>query len=104
MEKHAERRSASHLGLCLACERQGTCTYPRDPGRPVLQCLEFEELSVAELEGAIALRQTGNRWLGLSLRVEPERFEPGLCADCEMRASCTYPRHPGGVWFCEEFR
>ena len=55
MEKHAERRSASHLGLCLACERQGTCTYPRDPGRPVLQCLEFEELSVAELEGDFAL-------------------------------------------------
>jgi hypothetical protein len=36
----------------------------------------------------------------------PHGEEPlaGLCANCELRAECTLPKAPGGVWFCEEYR
>lgn len=27
----------------------------------------------------------------------------GLCQDCANRATCTFPRAPGGVWHCEEY-
>jgi hypothetical protein len=104
MEMHAVRKSASSPGLCLACERQGTCMYPRNPARPVMQCLEYEELSVAEPGGTAEPWGNGSGRLGIRLRVEPERLEPGLCSDCEMREGCTYPRLPGGVWFCDEFK
>ena len=29
--------------------------------------------------------------------------EAGLCATCDNRNTCTFPKPPGGVWHCEEF-
>jgi hypothetical protein len=103
MERNVERRSAVSLGLCQTCDSLAACTYPRAPRHPVFQCLEFEERSVVET--AAPVRKNGrHNALGLSIGDEAERREHGLCADCELRGSCTYPRLPGGVWFCEEFR
>ncbi len=109
MERFADIRRAAHPGLCLTCDNQKGCLYPRMRQRPVLQCLEYEELSEGDAEHTPAPQERGPRGrahktLGISLSAEPRRTEPGLCADCELRATCTYPRLPGGVWFCEEFR
>ena len=27
----------------------------------------------------------------------------GLCASCDLRDVCTYPRPLGGVWNCDEY-
>ena len=32
----------SYAGLCVTCRWTATCTFPRDPEKPVLQCEEFE--------------------------------------------------------------
>jgi hypothetical protein len=104
MEPFANKKNAAYPGLCASCDKQPVCTYPRVRPRPVLQCLEFEEMSAAAA-GRILQGRSGSR-LGVRVRVrvEPERLEPGLCADCELRDGCTYPRMPGGVWFCDEYR
>lgn len=28
----------------------------------------------------------------------------GLCVNCSERATCSYPKPPGGVWRCEDYR
>jgi hypothetical protein len=137
MEKHVKHGNAVHLGLCKGCDLSTGCSYPRDPGRPVLQCLELEERDVSRLAAVLggrplaarpvaarqsteaqAARPGGRFTLGVSVETEGPRPERGLCADCELRASCTFPgspgaarqgteanaARPGGVWNCEEFR
>jgi hypothetical protein len=33
-----------------------------------------------------------------------KRKHLGLCANCEDRDTCTFPRPEGGVWRCNEYR
>ncbi len=98
MERIAVRKSPAYPGLCVGCAQQQVCTYPRPHERPVFRCLEFEETS--ENEGLDHNGGNGGFRLGVRVRVEPERLEPGLCAECEERDGCTYPKLPGGVWRC----
>jgi len=28
----------------------------------------------------------------------------GLCINCENLPHCRLPKHPGGVWHCEEYK
>jgi hypothetical protein len=28
----------------------------------------------------------------------------GLCINCDVRGTCTFPKPEGGVWFCEEYQ
>ena len=37
-----ETKYKSRAGLCLTCAKASTCTFPRDPKRPILECEEFE--------------------------------------------------------------
>ena len=36
-------------------------------------------------------------------KAEPEGLK-GLCVNCEERFDCGYPKSPGGVWHCAEYR
>ncbi len=40
--------------------------------------------------------------------VRPRAGKPGelkgLCANCEIRDTCTFPKAEGGIWHCEEYR
>ncbi len=91
------------IGLCAGCEKRTVCTYPRMPGRPVERCLEFEELSVVQRDEAPRRLRREKARLGVTIRAE-RPAEPGLCSTCDLRPVCTFPRHPGGVWHCEEYR
>jgi hypothetical protein len=93
-----------YLGLCSCCRCAPDCTYPRESGRPLLECDEFdgispplnkmikcmEKLSVNRLSGPMSDAQ------GLSIL-------RGLCAYCDGLNTCTYPKPEGGVWHCEEY-
>ena len=37
-----EMKYKKRTGLCLTCAKASTCTFPRDPKRPILECEEFE--------------------------------------------------------------
>lgn len=95
----------NYSGLCLCCLCSSVCTYPRDPGRPVLQCEEFEGISMPENKtmGCVVpphVYHISESALG------PQNLSAirGLCASCDGLNTCAYPKPEGGVWHCEEFR
>ena len=102
-EGHREAGPAVALrGLCTTCEHAPYCTYPRDPARPVQQCEEFDDGTEVRFEAAGRIEVQRVR-----RAVEPEgQGSPfwGLCTNCDLRETCTYPRSQGGVWHCEEYR
>jgi len=86
-----------HGGLCSTCIHDGTCTFPRDPARPVVRCEEFDA-------GPPARGRKGRSVRGPSRRpvVAPDLNE-GICCTCSNRKDCTYPRARKGVQRCEEY-
>lgn len=28
----------------------------------------------------------------------------GICQDCAIRSTCSFPRAPGGIWHCAEYQ
>ena len=93
-----------HAGLCSNCKQAPTCTYPKDPRWPVLQCDEYE---CAESESRA---HGGDDSFAVTvMQKDPEAKEEdsskhmGLCSNCENRKTCVFPRPEGGVWHCEEY-
>jgi hypothetical protein len=91
-------------GLCATCVHASTCTYPRDPKRPVMHCEEFEGERKPQ-EPAPVEDNPGTA--GNPDSVSPDREDDakvkGLCRTCAKRDSCTYPKPEGGVWHCDEY-
>ncbi len=101
-------------GLCSTCSHAPSCTYQRDPKRPVVDCEEFEtevgepvKLSGLRHAEADSAAQAGRDVVssGASPGDEDDfaRYK-GLCGNCEDRRGCTFPKPEGGVWHCEEYR
>ncbi len=96
MPKSVKRARMTTSGLCSTCVNDSFCTFPRMMEVPVMQCLEFQ--GEAGRDGTRVHHASSPR------ESEPVSREPGLCFWCESRQSCTFPKNPGGVWSCEEFR
>jgi hypothetical protein len=109
--KTALSPTTSYLGLCSTCKRAATCTYPRDPRRPILSCCEHEGREECEGSVSLALLSHGSIFgqppelVATSLAAERDmRVDKGLCRNCANRGTCTFPRPEGGVWHCEEYQ
>jgi hypothetical protein len=88
-------------GLCSGCRNAPTCVFPRDPGKPLLQCEEFEGFpSAPPPPASIEITPA----CGARAGPRTKRKYKGLCRDCENRRTCTFPKSEGGVWHCEEYR
>ncbi len=98
-----ERRAESS-GLCMTCAHVSTCTFLRRDTPPVLCCEEFDGRqehrsgATADVMAQSATVHTQATYV----RERSSKFK-GLCATCEKRKLCTFPRAEGGVWHCEEF-
>jgi hypothetical protein len=99
MAKHGVLESGTLSGLCTGCALGPDCTYPKR--QPVMSCLEFEELSGIGTNGSNGHSWHGAARLGVTIETASR---PGLCRTCDLEPTCTFPKHPGGVWFCEEYR
>jgi hypothetical protein len=94
-----------HEGLCSCCSLAPTCTYPRESGRPVLQCDEFDGISPPLQQMMKGVENPSvNRFSGPTPYTQRLGIATGLCAYCESLSTCTYPKPEGGVWHCEEYR
>jgi hypothetical protein len=104
-EENADIDKNRYLGLCSYCKSEPTCTFVRDPSRPVYQCEEFGEFTYAPVRVPnrknISLKHFPKNPIGSE---DPFSLHQGLCSQCEGRANCIYPKPEGGVWHCEEFR
>jgi len=70
-----------YLGLCLTCKNASSCTFLRDPDKPVFYCEEFE------IEKTSSIMPSG---IEEPLATEPAAAKDkdltkfiGLCSDCE---------------------
>jgi hypothetical protein len=87
-----EKKVHTPLGLCSTCRLSATCTFPRQAGRPIRFCDEFE----GEQKVEAAKPQTSAK------KVIVNDLK-GLCRLCDKAATCTFPKAEGGVWHCDEY-
>ncbi len=92
----AKQERTLYTGLCPDCMNEPTCTFPRDPSRPIWFCDEFKPSASASRRGQPVASDTAEEE-----RTKPEELK-GLCRDCLRRLTCQFPKPPGGVWHCEE--
>lgn len=91
-------------GLCTTCAHAGACTFPRRRAGPVLFCEEFDGSGTSDSGTATGTRTPlPNVQRAEAYSSGHSASLTGLCATCEKRATCTFPRAEGGVWRCEEF-
>jgi hypothetical protein len=95
----------AHRGLCETCRNDPTCTYPRNSGQPVLQCLDFEGFVAAPAKTISRNGSHGsNSRFQSNLEGKYTGKYMGLCRTCENRGVCTFPKPEGGIWHCDEYR
>jgi hypothetical protein len=88
-------------GLCSACKGREDCLLEKSGDAPVLQCEEFQACESAPCRAAKRECPPGP---GAAVEADEGMETKGLCANCDNRKSCTFPRPPGGVWHCMEYR
>ena len=97
-----ERRPAGvqveYRGLCSTCIHASTCTFPRSKDHPVRFCEEFDGQPAEPVLTVVSHEHQPNQ----EALADRKRYL-GLCSTCQRRETCTFPKHEGGVWQCEEF-
>lgn len=83
-------------GMCSTCENARDCTHARGAGIPILECDDAPPLEIAYVS-PVGVAQ------GTRAPIPMRSAGKGLCATCDRRHDCTYPKPEGGVWRCEEF-
>ena len=92
-------------GICLGCRTVSTCTYLKDPRRPVLQCEDFEGYGPRRVATAVRdIFAATDLQSGSDADKKDSKKHKGLCSICEDYDSCTLSKPEGGVWHCEEYR
>jgi hypothetical protein len=92
--------ATSSKGLCATCNEAAHCAYARNATAPILFCEMFDESETQEQVTAAEARIADPS----PVEMKPVRRLKGLCANCDHRDTCTYPKPEGGVWHCEEYR
>jgi hypothetical protein len=91
-----EREEELYGGLCATCVNASGCTFPRDPGRPILSCDEYELPDTLPARAFAPVIPAPDH-------EDAENMElKGLCRQCAIRITCRYPKPEGGVWHCDE--
>ena len=87
------------IGLCMTCNNVSTCVHRKRHKQPVWYCEEFDN-DVPPKEDQIWI-MNDEEFLG-SQKKDTNNLK-GLCSNCDIRETCTYPKPEGGVWHCEEY-
>ncbi len=94
------------LGICSTCDNAETCSYLKLFGPPLFYCDEHEGVLGCVEERVGSLESSSSKEEKEALPPSPQEAETkykGLCKNCAIRATCTYPKPEGGVWHCEEY-
>jgi len=93
------------VGLCSTCNNAMDCAYRARRGFDAMFCEMFDNYGPSPNGGKA--RQSAHLVQQAPQRAaKPAELSAGkgLCATCENRDGCAYPRPEGGIWHCEEFR
>jgi len=104
LKKAAPPSTVIYGGLCSTCETASTCTFPRDPERPIMHCDELDsyQADTVTVEKVARAEPTGPKAVSEAEQKELGKYK-GLCVNCENCESCTFPKPEGGVWHCDEY-
>lgn len=91
------RMTKAALDVCAACKHDPGCIYEPLASGTVLECEQFE-MGIGETAA-----RPPSRGRGVSGHALDGNGYAGLCANCENRETCIYPKPEGGVWRCEEY-
>lgn len=80
-------------GVCLACKFDPDCIYEARSSSVILQCEQFQ----------MGFRKSAAQVRPMHEDPKDSKAYPGLCSNCDNRASCIYPKPEGGIWRCEEY-
>ncbi|MBN1804593.1 MAG: hypothetical protein JW837_05035 [Sedimentisphaerales bacterium] len=90
-----------YFGLCMNCKNASSCTFPRDPARPIFYCEEFE---INKTTTNMTIKKGQSQAKGPDNKEKDSLKFIGLCIDCKARRNCAFPKPEGGIWRCEEYR
>lgn len=93
-----EKTKVEYGGLCATCNNNATCTFRRDPEKPVLHCEEFDDYTEPK-----TITPTTTPLVNSEGKKKDSKKFKGLCVNCENRATCKLPKSETGVWHCEEY-
>ena len=85
--------------LCANCKHQGDCMFLLRASGPILEC----ELHECGLSSRPRLRVVKRKILPDAEAAVAEEAPLGLCGNCDNLKVCMLPKHPSGVWHCEEY-
>lgn len=90
-------------GLCVNCMDAESCMFCRQAKTPILHCEEYKPCERIRCHPGPKREGLPTREEALAMLREPVDLK-GLCMNCENRFGCTFPKPPGGVWHCSEYR
>jgi len=104
LKKVAAPSAVVYRGLCSTCDTASTCTFPRDPERPIMHCdeLDSHRVDTATAEELLRAEPARREAVARAKQKELDKYQ-GLCVNCENRETCTFPKPEGGVWHCDEY-
>jgi len=83
-----------HRDLCSTCEHVRTCSHRSTPAKPISSCQGYREyVPACSADRPQRAPERGGDSGGFA----------GLCASCQLRWTCLFPKAEGGVWHCEEY-
>ena len=92
-------------GLCAICDNSETCTFPR-AGFVVHHCDELDHSGDRSWQesnpGQLRIVNASVPVQEVKAGLADSEFL-GLCATCENRTECVFPKPESGVWSCDEF-
>ena len=96
-EKNMQDRS-----LCSNCKNDSECTFKKNRREPSFYCEEFE------IDASLPVKAIKEEKSAASAPVDAEDKDSdkfiGLCSNCDIRITCTFPKPEGGIWHCEEYQ
>jgi hypothetical protein len=104
LRKAAAPGAVVYRGLCSTCNGASTCTFPRDPERPIMHCDELDSYQgdTVTVKKVAPVEPAGPKAVSEAAQKELRKYK-GLCVNCENRETCTFPKPEGGVWHCDEY-
>ncbi|MDQ1265118.1 MAG: hypothetical protein QG635_268 [Bacteroidota bacterium] len=92
-----EVKVIEELGICSTCNYLDNCARRKKHTEAVWYCEEFDNNIEPKISTKIRLATEQPE-----IPIE-EKIFVGLCANCEIRNECAYPKPEGGVWHCNEY-
>lgn len=84
----------TETGLCSTCIHNANCTTRISFKGKILQCEEFDDTTFPENIPIVVKEKQTVSYAALK----------GLCMNCDLASTCTFPKPETGVWNCNEYR